>query len=213
MTALNPVFTSAIRSPKRCSSTARAHAPRRARSAIELLDAVQHSRRRARASRDYPHQLSGGMRQRVHDRDRARLPAAARHRRRADDGARRHDPGADPRPAARDASSGSTWRCCSSRTTSASSPRWPTASRSCTRAGSSRRRRSRDCFATRSTPTRAGCWRRFPAATPGTRLQRDRGHRAAARRSCRRAARSSRAARSLRAVPTAPRRLRGARSA
>ena len=36
------------------------------------------------------------------DRHGARLPAVARHRRRADDGARRHDSGGDPRSAARD---------------------------------------------------------------------------------------------------------------
>ena len=98
-----------------------------------------------------------------HDRDRARLPAAARHRRRADDGARRHDSGAGARPAPRAEGAASTWRCCSSRTTSASSPRWPTASRSCTRAGSSSRARCGRFCGTPRTTTRGACSPRCPA--------------------------------------------------
>ena len=51
------------------------------------------------------------------DRDGAGVPAAAADRRRADDRARRHDPGADPRAARRSCSARWAWRCSSSRTT------------------------------------------------------------------------------------------------
>ena len=126
MTALNPVMrvgdqiAEALHRPRHGRG-----AEARAR-AVELLDAVRipdagAARARLSASAVGRHAAARD------DRHRPGLPAAARHRRRADDGARRHDPGAGPRSAARAARRASTWRCCSSRTTSASSPRWPTA--------------------------------------------------------------------------------------
>ena len=53
------------------------------------------------------------------DRDRHRLQPAADARRRADHGARRHHPGADPQAARRRCAPSRGWRCCSSPTTSA----------------------------------------------------------------------------------------------
>ena len=55
-------------------------------------------------------------------RRRGLVRARPAHRRRADDGARRHRAGRGARPAARPAGGARTWRCCSSPTTSASSP-------------------------------------------------------------------------------------------
>ena len=65
MTALNPVFTVG----DQIAEVARVHASASRRDAwdraVEMLDARRHSRARASARREYPHQLSGGMRQRV----------------------------------------------------------------------------------------------------------------------------------------------------
>ena len=76
----------------------------------------------------YPHQLSGGQRQRVMIAMALANEPRTADRRRADDGARRHRAGADPRAARQAQGHARACRCCSSPTTSASSARSPTAS-------------------------------------------------------------------------------------
>ena len=76
--------------------------------AVDRLGAVRIANPAARV-RQYPHEFSGGMRQRADDRDGPDERAEADHRRRADDRPRRHGAAADPasccarspRPAAR----------------------------------------------------------------------------------------------------------------
>ena len=77
----------------------------------------------------YPYEFSGGMRQRIMIALTLVLRPAVRHRRRADDGARRARRGADPRDPRRPQARPRHWRCCSSPTTSASSRRRATGSR------------------------------------------------------------------------------------
>ena len=108
------------------------------------------------------------------DRDGALLLAEAADRRRADHGARRHDPGADPRRAAPAARGDQRRRSSWSPTTSRSSPTSPTASSSCTPGAWSSRARSTSSSTTRSTPT------------PGACSARSRGSTATAARGCRR---------------------------
>ena len=103
------------------------------------------------------------------DRRGARVPTAARHRRRTDDGARRHDPGRDSGAAARPAGSATAWRSCSSRTTSASSRRRPTRSPSCTPAASWSTGARWTCCGHPGIRTRRDCWHRIPG---GAREQR-----------------------------------------
>ena len=102
MTALNPCSRSARRSSRalRAARTA-CDGTREARArAIELLRAGRHPRRR-RAARRLPAPVLRRHAPARDDRDGARLPARAADRRRADDRARRHDPGADPGAARR----------------------------------------------------------------------------------------------------------------
>ena len=73
---------------------------------VELLDLVRIPDAARRAD-DYPHRLSGGMRQRVMIAMAIACKPAAADCRRADHRARRHHPGADPRTAARPARSSS----------------------------------------------------------------------------------------------------------
>ena len=113
-------------------------------------------------ARRFPHQLSGGQQQRVTIAIGARLRAAARRARRADDRPRRRHAGAHPRARSPACGASAAWRWSTSRTTSRSSRRSPTASPSCTPAGSSRRGRPRQCSRGRATRTRAAWSPRSP---------------------------------------------------
>ena len=64
MSSLNPAFTSGTSSSRRTDSTTPSTDARRGQRAEEVLDLVQIPDAAQRLS-DYPHQLSGGMRQRV----------------------------------------------------------------------------------------------------------------------------------------------------
>ena len=105
MTSLNPVYTvgdqivEAIRAHETCRQARRA---KRARSSCCGRSGSRSPEQRVD---DYPHEFSGGMRQRAMIAMALALQPGRPDRRRADDGARRDDPGADPRadrPAASD---------------------------------------------------------------------------------------------------------------
>ena len=131
MTSLNPVYSvgdqiaEAVRSHR---GVGRKEALERA---LEMLRARRHPRGGA-PRQGLPASALGRDAPARDDRHGARLRSEAAHRRRADDGARRDDPGADPRADGGACRSGSGCRSCSSRTTSASSPRCATTSSSCT---------------------------------------------------------------------------------
>jgi peptide/nickel transport system ATP-binding protein len=99
MTSLNPVYSVG----EQIAESLRLHEGMGRKAAleraIEMLALVRIPTPQQRVH-DYPHQFSGGMRQRVMIAIALACNAAA-DRRRADDRARRDDPGADPRPARR----------------------------------------------------------------------------------------------------------------
>ena len=99
MTALDPVF----RIGDQIVETIRAHQKVSRRAALartEVLTDVGIPDAASRA-RAYPHQLSGGMRQRVMIAMALVVGTLGAHRRRTDDRPRRHGPGPDPRTPAR----------------------------------------------------------------------------------------------------------------
>ena len=99
MTSLNPLFTvgdQIIEMIRLHESVSAGEARQRARRMLELVEIPAADRRLD----DYPHQMSGGMRQRAMIALALSCNPRAADRRRADDRARRDDPGADPGPAA-----------------------------------------------------------------------------------------------------------------
>ena len=135
MTSLNPVYTVGDQIAEGLQPAPRGSARRGARARRRDAARSCASRRPSARCDEYPHQLSGGMRQRVMIAMALACEPAAAHRRRADHRARRHHPGADPRPAARAAGDARARRSSSSPTTSASSPRPPTGRRHVRRPG------------------------------------------------------------------------------
>ena len=100
MTSLNPVY----RIGEQIAEAIRAHENvdkrRRAARTVELLQQVGIPNPESRVD-DFPHQFSGGMRQRAMIAIALVVQPGGAHRRRADDGARRDDPGADRRTVGR----------------------------------------------------------------------------------------------------------------
>ena len=128
LTSLNPAHTVGRQLAEAVlrAQPAPAQAGRRPEAA-ELLELVVDHRLDRRAAR-LPARAVGRDAPTGDDRHGARQRPRAAHRRRADDRARRDDPGPDPRRHRRGAARTPPGRACSSPTTSASWPAWPSGS-------------------------------------------------------------------------------------
>ena len=165
MSSLNPVYrignqiVEQIRVHDHEISKAAGDGPRR------RADGARRHPARGRAAALLPARVLGRHAPARDDRDGAVVLAEAADRRRADDRARRHDPGADPRRAAATAI----------RDGRGNHPRHPRPRRGrrhrrpgrrhVRRAASSSRARSTSSSTTRSTPTRGACWVRSRGST------------------------------------------------
>ena len=96
MTSLNPTLTIGTQITEIVVRHERHDPPTAERRALELLDLVKISSPQ-RILKQYPHQLSGGMRQRIMIAIAAGMQARDPFCGRADDGPGRHHPGPDPR--------------------------------------------------------------------------------------------------------------------
>ena len=168
MTSLNPCFTVGFQLGETLKRASRARPRQRGSARGRAARAGRHHRPRA-AALGLPAPALRRHEPARDDRHGDRLPAEAADRRRADDGARRHHPGADPRPAAAPAAG-------DRHGPRAHHPRHGRGGRD----GRARRRPVcrpagraggdvRACSPTRTTPTRRRCWPPCPSAPTGAR--------------------------------------------
>ena len=156
MTALNPLYTVGNQIGE----------------VLELHEGLRQNagaRARDRAARAHRHPRAGAARRRLSapalgrpapardDRDGAGLPAEAADRRRADDRARRDDPGADPGAARRAAARDGHGAALHHPRPEPGAPLHPPRRRDGARPAGRDRQHGRRCSATRSTPTRRSC--------------------------------------------------------
>ena len=97
LTSLNPVLTISLQIAEALQLHQGLKKREAKAKAVEMLKLIGIPDPERRAG-EYPHQLSGGMRQRVMIAHCPLLQSRDPHRGRADDGPRRHDSGPDPRP-------------------------------------------------------------------------------------------------------------------